>query len=102
MIGKCYCKSRCFSGGGGKTMSYSHIFQELPISPTVTIQKTSIAVCRCLPTNTRTLCVWLKDDDEDNEYGKFYVTKFKSLFLFSRQNVSFSTWMYKDSRKDSN
>lgn len=57
-------------------MSYSHIFQELPISPSVTIQKTSVAACRCLPTNTRTLCVWLKDDDEDNEYGKFYVTKF--------------------------
>lgn len=62
-------------------MSYSHIFQELPVSPTVIIQETSTVACRCLPIYTRTLCVWLKDDDGDNEQGKFYVTKFKSLFL---------------------
>lgn len=84
-------------------MSYSHTFQELPISPTVTSQKTFIAACRCLPTYTRALCIWLKDDDGDNGYGKFYVvTTFKSLLLFSSQNVPFSTWMYKDSREDSN
>lgn len=48
------------------------------------VQKTSTAARRRLPTYTRTLCVWLKDDNVDNEYRKFYVAWLEGLFLWSK------------------